>query len=212
MDLINMVDHSFAKADNLESKLTDAVMNIPGMTSVKIKHFLNNLCSYEGVHYLEIGTHRGGTLTAAMFQNTHNLFVGIDDFSDFDDGTVYRDLKDNLAKFNLQPIFINAGCWFHETIAICPTGINIYFYDGGHGLEEQFWSLELYLHKLDRQFIFIVDDWNWQDSRDGTMKAIKDLCLDILYCKTVFTPDNGCSDTWWNGLGIFVLEKGFNHG
>ena len=46
MDLINMVDHSFAKADNLESKLTDAVMNIPGMTSVKIKHFLNNLCSY----------------------------------------------------------------------------------------------------------------------------------------------------------------------
>lgn len=30
-----------------------------------------------------------------------------------------------------------------------------------------------YYHCLDDVFIFIVDDWNWKDVRDGTMNSIQ---------------------------------------
>jgi hypothetical protein len=64
---------------------------------------------------------------------------------------------------------------------------------------------------MENTFIFIVDDWNWQQVRDGTYRAIKQLNAKIVYEKEIkTTTDNSTttlSDTWWNGMGVFVLSK-----
>ena len=63
-------------------------------------------------------------------------------------------------------------------------------------------------------FIFIVDDWNWENVREETFKSIKNINLKILYEKEVrltwdnsVTPEPGLSKNWWNGIYVCVLQK-----
>jgi hypothetical protein len=55
-------------------------------------------------------------------------------------------------------------------------------------------------------FIFIVDDWNWLQVAHGTKKCISELNLKIIFEKEIFTTGEDPND-YWNGLGIYVLEK-----
>ena len=57
-----------------------------------------------------------------------------------------------------------------------------------------------------------MDDWNWQYVRDGTTLGFeKSPELKILYKKEIFSPTftekPGDDEGYWNGMGIFVLEK-----
>jgi hypothetical protein len=55
-------------------------------------------------------------------------------------------------------------------------------------------------------FIFIVDDWNWKDVRDGTRASFQALNLKVLYEKEIFTQDQ-VKETWWNGIYVAILHK-----
>lgn len=203
------IEESLSKAEKHESKLTVNVLDVPGFTSLKIRHFLNNLCSYPGTRYLEIGMHKGATLISAMYQN-EGLFIGIDNFSSFNEtGDVEQELLQNINRFNLCPIVIADDCWKKEIIGRCPENINIYFYDGEHDYDSQRKALNVYYDKLAKDFVFIVDDWNWDNTRDGTLDSLTDKNIEITYEKQIFTPnrENGRGDHWWNGVGIFGIKK-----
>jgi hypothetical protein len=47
------------QAESNISNLSKDVLNIDGLTGLKIKHFLNNLSNYENVNYLEVGINNG---------------------------------------------------------------------------------------------------------------------------------------------------------
>ena len=49
-----------------ESKITQEVLDVVGMSSPKVRHFLNNICNRPGTRYLEIGSHFGSTLISAV--------------------------------------------------------------------------------------------------------------------------------------------------
>ena len=90
----------------------------------------------------------------------------------------------------------------------------MYLYDGNHSEESQYKAISYYKGSLDDVFVFIVDDWNWKDVREGTNKAIIDNNLSIVWKKEIrLTKDNSFSNqeeadkTWWNGIGIFILKK-----
>ena len=64
--------------------------------------------------------------------------------------------------------------------------INIYLYDGSHHYEDHFDSIKFALPALSKKFIFIVDDWNWIQVRQGTFDSIEISILEIvskLECK-----------------------------
>ena len=42
---------------------------IEGFSSDRVRHFLNNLCSYEDTKYLEVGVYKGSTFCAAIQNN-----------------------------------------------------------------------------------------------------------------------------------------------
>ena len=46
--------------------------------------------------------------------------------------------------------------------------INIYLYDGPHHFEDHFDGIKLVQPALEKKFILIVDDWNWDQVRNGT--------------------------------------------
>lgn len=86
---------------------------------------------------------------------------------------------------------------------------NIYMYDGEHSSESHYKALSHYYNCLDDIFIFIVDDWNWQDVRDGTLNSIQKLNLKILYEKEIrLSLDNSTTmEPWWNGIYVTILQK-----
>ena len=91
---------------------------------------------------------------------------------------------------------------------------NIYFYDGDHTEVSQYKALEhmLNIGCLEDEFIFLVDDYVWEDVRNGTQRAIKDLNLKVIYEKE-FIPECVRKQEkfdeigWWNGFYISLLGK-----
>jgi hypothetical protein len=94
-------------------------------------------------------------------------------------------------------------------------GFNIYLFDGPHSAQDQYDGLAMALPAVDKQFVFIVDDWNWDRVRIGTNAAIKRCGLKVLYASEVRTsldntqpePNIGKHSNWHNGYFISVLEK-----
>lgn len=85
--------------------------------------------------------------------------------------------------------------------------VNIYFYDGGHARQDQANAFLYYNNILDDVFIAIVDDWNWDDVRNGTFDAFKELGYQILYEVSLPSDGNGDISKWWNGLYVAVIRK-----
>ena len=60
---------------------------------------------------------------------------------------------------------------------------------------------------LEKKYILIIDDWNWLQVRLGTENSIQQLGFKVLYKEEIFTKGEDPND-FWNGLGIFVIDKG----
>ena len=85
--------------------------------------------------------------------------------------------------------------------------IDIYFFDGDHTYDAQKKALTYYYDVLNNDFIFVVDDWNFVDAQTGTYDAIKELNLKIKFMTILPSKGNGDWDNYWNGIGLFLLEK-----
>lgn len=209
--LIKHVEECLNSADEYISKITPEILKMDGMSGKKTRHLYNNICSMEDARYLEIGTWKGSSICSSMCNNKMTC-VAIDNWSEF--GGPKNAFLENFNKFKGEnnATFIEKNCW---NIDVSELGkFNIYMYDGNHTEKSHFQALNHYLPCLDDEFIYLVDDWNWQKVRDGTTQSIKDNKCEILYRKVIRTtndnsharPSHNNSD-WHNGICIFVLKK-----
>ena len=67
-------------ADAEKSKLTDSERELYGQSSIKLKTFLNNVCSKDNTRYLELGVYRGSTIVSSMYGNNSLQALGIENF------------------------------------------------------------------------------------------------------------------------------------
>lgn len=187
-------------AEQGKSGLTPAVIKgLKGMSSPHIWHLLNNLVQGP---YLEVGVWKGSTLTAALTGKDMPAWA-IDNFSQF--GDVRDEFKANTAHLNFN--FIEGDCFGADTIFPIPGGIEYYLYDGDHSMGSHYLALASYIERMAQEFIYMVDDWNVAEVQAGTETAIKDLGLSVMERHAMFTPKNGCRDSWWNGFAVFKLRK-----
>ena len=213
--LIDHVKTSIINAENYTSKLIPEILDLDGMSGKKVKHFLNNIL-YNNANYLEIGVFKGSTLCSALYKNNPKHSISIDNFSEFGNHTEELYLNVNKYSTNLHR-HINADCFNINLEEENIKDIDIYFYDGRHYTNDQYLAVKYYINAMSNCFILIVDDWNgiepW-DVKGGTMKAIEELKLKTHLYQSIPDYDilmaaRGTSDAegWWNGLGVFVLEK-----
>jgi hypothetical protein len=199
---------SFNKAEKSISKLNSDILQLEGMTGHKTRHFYNNLLSFNGASYLEVGTWKGSSVCAAMFENTSNV-VCIDNWSEF--GGPKEEFLVNFNKFkgNNFATFYERDCFSIDPLSL--PKFNIYMYDGNHTEDSHFKSISHFLPCLEDIFIFIVDDWNWETVRNGTKNAISQNNLKVLFEKEVrlsFDESTTHStETWWNGIYVCILQK-----
>ena len=170
---------SLENTDKYISKIDEDILNMEGMTGKKTRHFYNNLCSMEDTRYLEIGSWKGSSLCSCMCNNKITC-LAIDNWKFL--GGPKEEFILNFNKYKDKNIasFLESDCWnVNVTHLQLNYKFNIYMYDGNHDENSHHKALEYYLDCLDDIFIYLVDDWNWEKVRKGTMNSINDNKLNI---------------------------------
>lgn len=209
--LVGVTDYAIKEATELRSPLIQAVLDIDGMSSPKVRHFFNNIVRVVGnARYLEVGLWKGSTFISALYGNRYKYAVGIENFSQWNETSreeCFKNLKNLLNAPNVNTELIEDG--FESAIVKLDKKFNIYFYDGYHSTEMQEQALVMADKNLEDAFVLIVDDWNLEGVRRGTWTAINKLKYKVprfweLYAHVVPTGD---LQNWWNGLFVAVIEK-----
>jgi hypothetical protein len=209
------VDHvikSMKDARLKKSKITQDILTMEGMSGIHTRHFYNNIMSMDDARYLEIGTWKGSSVCSAMCNNKATV-VCIDNWSEF--GGPKQEFLENFEKFKGEnnAKFIESDC-FAVDVSTLPK-FNVYMFDGDHNEESHYKALVHFYECMDDEFIFIVDDWNWEKVRTGTFNSFKQLNIEILYeteVRTTFDdshPPWGSDQqrAWHNGIYVAVIRK-----
>lgn len=176
-----------------------------GFSAPKVRRLLNALCSQPDANYLEIGVHIGSTLIPALYGNMAHA-TAIDNWSLM--GNCRNELDANLNQFLPKRVInlVEADC-FKIALDTILTGVNVYFYDGDHKKAAQYKAVVRYAPVLADRFVLLIDDWNWEEPREGTRQALADLKVKIIKEWILPGAFNGDAAGWWNGLYVGLIEK-----
>jgi hypothetical protein len=220
MDLIKHIDDSIHWGEREVSKLTQDILNIHGITSNKVRSFLNNICSIGG-NFLEIGVFRGATFCSSIYGNDIHA-IGIDNFAS--PNLTPMGVSQRLASYLKQGLdippqedFLNNVKRFGnpEKLDVYKTDyttfdytqlpkLNIIFYDGDTRFHDQYVVLKKLVPLFSDQTILIMDDWNWNSG--ALERVIEEGGLYVTHKREIFTSGENMDD-FWNGLGIFLIES-----
>jgi len=202
-----IIDLSIQEALHGRSKVTPQVLGIIGMFSHTNKHLFNNICArIDDCVHLTVGAWRGASLLSAQCGNV-GQYIGIDNWSQFtsEEEADHKDprveLFDAIKKCDGKVNIIEGDCFSNEVFDLVPNNINFLFYDADHDEKCQHDAPIFWYPKLADRSIYVVDDWDWDHVRKGTMEGLSDAGLKILYQKEL--PGS----LWHNGLSIFVVDK-----
>jgi len=100
-----LVEAALELADVEQSKINEREREIFGLSSSRLRAFLNNICHKAGTQYVEVGVYRGATLLSAMYGNLSTKAIGIENYS-YDErepkryppaGFIWENMKSQLA-------------------------------------------------------------------------------------------------------------------
>ena len=216
--LVDRVIRAIDNAVDDNSNFKPDGYNVLGLSSNKVRHFLNNLCSERGTIYADVGCYTGRTLFAALMGNQSVKAYAIDDFSE---GCIRPKNKNLFDKYTIDnPIdeFIqNAEKYFNTdcSVGFCVKPIlqmefnpefkpNVIFYDAE--IEDNMIpNLEHIHNQAADSYILVVDDANFNGAVDNAKEFLKG--KDVVYDRIIRTEIVEDEKDWWNGLYIAVVEK-----
>ena len=217
-DLSCAVQRSLEAALRGEQRIPDDLLSLVGMSGKKYRNFINGLISQiDDPRYLEVGSWSGSTLCSAIHGNDVTA-MAIDNWSEY--GGPSNLFFSNIGQFSTPKnriSFINSD---FRSVKYSSIGkFNVYLFDGPHSNQDQYDGLYLAMPALDPEFVFIVDDWNWQGVREGSREAIKAIGAEIIYCAEIFSTEGNIhpgeiglptdqNSDWHNGYFIGVLRAG----
>jgi len=210
MTKIEQIEQAIENAMFKKSNLVEDNYKVPALVSLWGRNLYNNLGAIS-TRYLEIGSHLGGSFTSTISANNLLSATSIDSFA-----------SDWVEDRQCMPIFLdNVKQWLPEKTKFnfilgdafgidkneIPNGIDFYCYDGSHDEESQRKAVSFYLDKMADEFIFIVDDANWVEVKEGTEKGVKEANVEVIKKWYLKAEGDHNNDHWWNGYFIFLLKK-----
>ena len=157
MSYIESIEKALENLNN--HKLSNDVFNLHGMSGKLTRIFYNNLINFiECPRYLEIGVFLGSTFISALYKNTLERAVCIDNFEEFKEGSSSL-LHSNIVNICGEQTYnlIEGDSFDKKTIEQCKElgPYNIYMYDGHHSKESHYKALIDYIDCLDDTFVHI---------------------------------------------------------
>lgn len=205
MDKVEQIKEAITKAANNESNLTQEILDLPSFSTQKIKHLLNNLGTMSK-RFMEIGLHKSGTFISALHGN-ECFGIGIDNWSQLEQDGESKELAyANCEKYLrfFKYIIIEGDCFQIKRDDLIEN-IDMFSYDGEHSYKNQLRAIEYFKWHLSEEFIYICDDFSWEEPKRGTYDGIKNCDLKIVYEQVIWDgKENG---DWHNGIGVFLLKK-----
>ena len=213
----SMIAHaqsSLNAALNMDSKLSDQVLNMDGMSGKQTRHFYNRIGEFKidskKTNYLEVGTWKGSSLISMAYKNSNLKSTVIDNWSEFGGpkDAFFENCKTMLT--DGEDCTVLDGDCFAVELPLAQL-YDIYMYDGEHSRTNQKRAITHFWPYLAKSCIIIVDDWNWPDVRNGTFDGFAEVGANIAWKKEIRHTDNDsvskATEEFWNGIGIFVVEK-----
>lgn len=186
------------------SKLNKKAYELEGMSSAKVRMFLNHLHEGQNNRYLEIGVWKGSTFYSALYGNEFEYAVCIDNWSQF--GSPKGEFLQNLDELKDKFDYYDEDCFTFD-LSKFKHNFNVYFFDGPHFEKDQEAALTHYIDCLDDEFIYLCDDWNEEEVKKGTRNAIEKLNLEVLQEWELPSNYNGDRVNWWNGFYVAYCRK-----
>jgi predicted O-methyltransferase YrrM len=156
-----------------------------------------------GETYLEVGAWAGCSILGAALGNV-GPFCTIDDFSQF--GGPIDDFRRNLEAFGRTDITLYEGdAWEVLAAAPFPRPVGVFFYDGGHSLDDQYRAFSRVEPLLADRALIIVDDtaWDWVAAADARFVRGRAEYTRLLRFES---PENG-EPRWWNGMEVYAFRR-----
>lgn len=218
MNKIELIQQAISEANMFRSKLTPEALSVPGYTSLKIRHLMNNLGALS-TNFCEVGSHKGGTLCSGIYQNVNlSEVTSIDNFSEFDDGKPMQELINNVGMFNPPTVKFNLivrDCW---DIPNPPKNVDFFMYDGEHSTESQRRAMTEFIPWLADECIFVIDDFSaWPFVKEATKQGIALAELryrlknapgyKVLFEQELWDGNEGNNMGWHNGFWVGLLSK-----
>ena len=205
-----------------QSNFVEEGYDVPGLSSNKVRHLLNNLCKSldgESVVYADLGCYVGSTLWAAMMGNDVKAYA-IDNYSQENiaparDDIPWEEIENPIGKFQeYAEKYIGENAVLFKDKSIFELSKlderyppEVIFYDADHSPEGTYQNLQAFYQFATDPFTLVVDDCNF----DGVMAAVDKLCKDrkfaVLYKKVLRSQEIEDSMGWWNGVAVLVLGK-----
>ncbi|HIK67042.1 MAG TPA: hypothetical protein EYF95_03635 [Flavobacteriales bacterium] len=234
------IENAVARAEILDSQLTQEVMDIPGSASYKNRAFLNNLMAstsdadfFDLKNYLEIGCHLGSTFISACFANKDLIKEAyvIDKFLHGENSE--EEFQENCVRF-LGEAPTNLFCEDCFTIDIqkIKEKVDVYFFDGPHGILDHEKALTYYEPVFNDNLIVVIDDWGDHRVKLGTLRGLAKINYRVVWFHempahrhisdwgmTIIPRYKFQSETnpmlsgfgdpcrWWNGTIAMVLSR-----
>ena len=206
-----------------DPKDPSAYYNVPGLSSARVRHFLNNLCSQEGAVYLEVGVYAGSTFCAAIQNNDMVAAYANDNWSqpnlqparegievplyDVNVNTFVQNLQENITtdslEFDVQVLNGDSSKLGKKDFK---HDVNIIFYDGDNSEKKMLEFFRNMLEYTANVFTLVIDDANIEDNVRITKTWVEEHGIKILYERELLN-DQEDVNMWWNGLYVLVLAK-----
>ncbi len=206
-------------ASSFKSNFVSEGYEIQGITSNRVRHFLNNLCSYDDAVYLELGTLMGSTFFAATMGNNIDNF-GVDNYSEpeckpmtknlhwNEVGNAFEEFKRYFDKYeNGKSTFIKSDILSLKEKDFDGKKPNVVFYDASHDYVQQLNNLNHIAPFLADKFILIIDDANFDGVIESAIQFVKDNNYDLYFERKILSKIIENPTHWWNGLFVMVMEK-----
>lgn len=202
----------------LESAIDPGIFALNSPSGKMGRSLMNNLGRLFGndLRYLEIGTERGVAYVSVL-----NGLAGGPKYScvidPWPNDWIKPDFDENVRAFLPDLRYDQLDLFIEDCFAVDPrrirSSINFYFYDAMHDHANQKKAYTHYNSVLDPVFLTVIDDWNDPEARSGTFEAFGELDYTVLFEQQIPTEywnmkgGSGNPNTFWNGLGVFLIQK-----
>lgn len=208
-ELIAVVEESILKSNNQESKITESILFLKGMSGSRCRHFLNNVCSSSGMNYLEIGAWEGSTSISALYLNPIQNYTVIDDWSAGPSDASLILSTNYVSLLGHQPNIIGEDCFSFDPLTRNINNIDVFFNDIGDTGYNQYQALTHYYDSMASNFIYIINTVHYPYLMTKTNEAItdKNLTKNQEWFVSISLDDPILEPNQINKLYIAVLSK-----
>jgi hypothetical protein len=186
-----------------------------------IQRFTRHFTNSHNAVYIEIGVFQGLTLLSNAFANPGSECLGIDNFSQFNEGRTNKAIvQKRMAALNVDnarilDIDFEEGLNRLDEILAAGQKIGVFFVDGPHDYRSQLIPLLRVKPYMAENGVILIDDANYPHVRQATFDFLQSAPEYALLCEayTSAHPANLSGEEksralggWWNGVNILIHD------